>query len=241
MAIRSADCLDMIKTAEKNNKQLFVVKQNRYNPPVAAVKQMLDNYELGKIYSFQLSCFWHRDADYYKDAWRGTKELDGGTLYTQFSHFIDLLYWYFGKATLVNAITANYAHKEQIEFEDTGSVIFQFESNITGTMNYTVNSFRKNMEGSLTIFGEKGTVKIGGEYLNELSYLQTHDEKKLELPAGNPANDYGAYSGSMSNHHKVYENVSAVLNGKENIHTASEDGLRTVEMIEQIYSSARNI
>ncbi|WP_315819850.1 Gfo/Idh/MocA family protein [Paraflavitalea speifideaquila] len=117
---------------------------------------------MGKIYSIQLSCFWNRNADYYKNSWKGTLSLDGGTLYTQFSHFIDLLYWMIGDVRQVKALMANYAHQGIIEFEDTGAVMLEFYNGVIGTINYTVNSYQKNMEGSLTIFGEKGTVKIGG-------------------------------------------------------------------------------
>src|SRR3954468_4236176 len=122
MAITVADCNNMIKSAEANNKKLFIVKQNRFNPPVVAVKELLVNGLLGKIYSVQVNCYWNRDATYYKDSWRGTKNLDGGTLFTQFSHFIDLLYWFLGDIKNVHAITENFAHRGIIEFEDTGIV-----------------------------------------------------------------------------------------------------------------------
>jgi UDP-N-acetyl-2-amino-2-deoxyglucuronate dehydrogenase len=160
MAITVNDCGEMIKAAEKANKRLFAIKQNRFNPPVAAVKQAIDEGRLGKLFSFQLSCFWNRREDYYKDSWKGTQDLDGGTLFTQFSHFIDLLYWIIGDVKSVHAYVSNYAHKGMIEFEDTGVVILEFYNGVIGTINYTVNSYEKNMEGSLTLFGEKGTVKL---------------------------------------------------------------------------------
>ena len=168
MAINVNDCGEMIKAAERNNRRLFAIKQNRFNPPVAAVKEAIDKGVFGKIYSIQLSCFWNRNQDYYKNSWKGTIDLDGGTLYTQFSHFIDLLYWIIGDVKTVYALSDNYAHSDTIEFEDTGVIALKFHSGALGTINYTVNSFNKNMEGSLTIFAEKGTVKIGGQYLNEL-------------------------------------------------------------------------
>lgn len=122
MAITVHDCGEMIKAAEKANKRLFAIKQNRFNPPVAAVKQAMDDGKLGKIFSLQLSCFWNRGADYYANSWKGTKELDGGTLFTQFSHFIDLLYWMVGDVRQVKAFMRNYAHQGMIEFEDTGVI-----------------------------------------------------------------------------------------------------------------------
>lgn len=241
MAIRSADCKAMIEEAELSGKHLFVVKQNRFNPPVLAVKKLLDEKKLGKIYSIQLNCFWNRDAKYYDHSWKGTKDLDGGTLFTQFSHFIDLLYWMFGDVRRVTGFTKNYAHQNIIEFEDTGAVILEFENGIIGTVNYTVNSFAKNMEGSVTIFGEKGTVKIGGQYLNELEYQQIKDHVITNLAVGNKANDYGSYRGSMSNHDKVYQNIVDVINNNAPMAASSHDGLKTVEIIEKIYATAEQL
>ena len=241
MAISVHDCGEMIKAAEKANRRLFAIKQNRFNPPVAAVKQAMDEGRLGRIYSIQLSCFWNRNEDYYHNSWKGTRDLDGGTLYTQFSHFIDLLYWMFGDVKNVQAFMSNYAHKNTIEFEDTGVVILEFYDGAIGTVNYTVNSYQKNMEGSLTIFGEKGTVKIGGQYLNELEYQQIENYKIDNLPEGNKANNYGNYQGSMSNHDKVYENLVEVLTNNASISTNSFEGLKTVEIIDKIYRAANHI
>lgn len=239
MAINVHDCGEMIKAAERNNKRLFAIKQNRFNPPVAVVKSAIDDGKLGKIYSIQLSCFWNRNEDYYKNSWKGTRDLDGGTLYTQFSHFIDLLYWIVGDVKYAYAITGNFAHQNIIEFEDTGVVALEFYNGTIGTINYTVNSYGKNMEGSLTIFGEKGTVKIGGQYLNELEYQNIQDFEFRDLPIGNTANNYGQYQGSMSNHDKIYENVVDVLNNGGTISTNSFEGLKTVEIIDKIYLSAK--
>jgi UDP-N-acetyl-2-amino-2-deoxyglucuronate dehydrogenase len=238
MALSVQDCGEMIKAAEQANRRLFIVKQNRFNPPIQAVKKVIDDGKLGNILSIQLSCFWNRNEDYYKNSWKGTLALDGGTLYTQFSHFIDLLYWLIGDVKSVQAFTANLAHPNIIEFEDTGVVSLRFYSGVIGTINYTVNSFKKNMEGSLTIFGEKGTVKVGGQYLNELEYQNIDDFEIKDLPAGNPPNNYGQYQGSMSNHDKVYENVVDVLNHQGVIATNGFEGLKTVEIIDKIYSAA---
>jgi predicted dehydrogenase len=238
MAIRSEDCRQMIAAAEKAGKKLFVVKQNRFNPPVAAVKKILDEKRLGRICSFQLNCFWNREDEYYKDSWRGTAALDGGILFTQFSHFIDLLYWFFGDVKNAQACRKNFLHRQSIELEDTGVAFLEFENGIIGGINYTVNSFKKNMEGSLTIFGEKGTVKIGGQYLNKLEYQEIENYTIPELPAGNSANDYGHYQGSMSNHDKVYQNLVDVLLHDAPMAAGSTDGLKTVELIEKIYKSA---
>lgn len=238
MAISVNDCGEMIKAAEGANKRLFAIKQNRFNPPIVAVKQAIDEGRLGRLYSIQLSCFWNRNEDYYANSWKGTKDLDGGTLYTQFSHFIDLLYWMIGDVKNVQSYMANYAHKGVIEFEDTGVAIVEFYNGVIGTINYTVNSYKKNMEGSLTIFGEKGTVKIGGQYLNELEYQNIEGFRIENLPEGAKANNYGTYQGSMSNHDKVYENLIAVLTNNASISTNMFEGLKTVEIIDKIYASA---
>ncbi|MEO8414529.1 MAG: Gfo/Idh/MocA family oxidoreductase [Ginsengibacter sp.] len=241
MAINVQDCGEMINAAEKANRRLFIVKQNRFNPPVAAVKKLVEEGRLGKIYSVQLNCFWNRNDEYYQNSWKGTATMDGGTLYTQFSHFIDLLYWIVGDVKDVKAFTGNYHHNDIIEFEDSGTVSLQFYNGAIGTIHYTVNSFEKNMEGSLTIFGEKGTVKIGGQYLNELEYQCIQGYEIKDLPAGNPPNNYGKYFGSMSNHDMVYKNVCEVLSNGGVIATNGYEGLKTVEIIDKIYSSAVNI
>lgn len=239
MAISVHDCGEMIKAAENANRRLFIVKQNRFNPPVAALKKIIDEGRLGKIYSVQLSCFWNRNEDYYANSWKGTRSLDGGTLFTQFSHFIDLLYWMIGDVKGICAIGKNSGHQHSIEFEDNGAVALEFHNGAIGTINYTVNSYKKNMEGSLTIFGEKGTVKIGGQYLNELEYQNIEGYEISNLPPGNPANNYGQYQGSMSNHDKVYENVIEVLSNNGKIATNGFEGLKTVEIIARIYDAMK--
>jgi predicted dehydrogenase len=239
MGLTVQECGDMIQAAERANKRLFAIKQNRYNPPVAAVKEVIDSGKLGKVMSIQLSCFWNRNTDYYAKSWKGTKDFDGGTLFTQFSHFVDLLYWLIGDVDEVAAMMGNFAHQGIIEFEDTGVVILKFTNGAIGTINYTVNSFQKNMEGSLTIFGEKGTVKIGGQYLNELEYQNIENYKIENLPEGNKANNYGNYTGSMSNHDKVYDNLIEVLTNNAAITTSSYEGMKTVEIIQKIYKAAK--
>ena len=234
LSIDVADAKQMIAASKKTGKKLFVVKQNRYNPPVVFLKELITDNKLGEIFSFQINCFWNRPGEYYT-SWKGKKELDGGTLYTQFSHFIDLLYWLLGDVDEVDSFVKNY-HHSTIEFEDTGAVIFKMKSGAMGTLNYTVNSFEKNMEGSFTVFGSKGTVKVGGQYLNELEYCVVEAVEPPVLPQGNPANGYGFYKGSMSNHDKIYENLVKAVANDDHEFANGEDGLKTVEVIEKIYS-----
>jgi predicted dehydrogenase len=238
MCINVHECGEMIQAAERANKRLFIVKQNRFNPPVVAVKKLIDEGRLGKIFTVQLNCFWNRNPEYYSSSsWKGTRLLDGGTLYTQFSHFIDLLYYMIGDVQDACAFAGNYNHINQIEFEDNGVVALRFYNGVLGTINYTVNSYKKNMEGSITIFAENGTVKIGGQYLNELEYQMIEDFEIKDLPEGNPPNMYGQYIGSMSNHAQVYDNLVDVLSNGGVIATNGFEGLKTVEIIDKIYAS----
>jgi len=234
LCISVEDGKKMITAAGKAGKKLFVVKQNRYNPPVIFLKELIVSGKLGKVYSFQVNCFWNRPNEYYT-GWKGTKDLDGGTAFTQFSHFIDLLYWLLGDVTTVKTMTKNFAHPS-IAFEDTGVVLFEMQSGAIGSLNYTVNSFNKNMEGSITVFAENGTVKVGGQYLNELEYCSVAGVENPELPKGNPANGYGFYQGSMSNHDKVYENLIKALQDDQHEFASAAEGLKTVEIIERIYT-----
>ncbi len=239
MALTAADCRRMIDASRRNGKHLIIVKQNRFNPPIAALKKVLDDGRLGRILNVQLNCFWNRNNDYYLSSdWKGKRALDGGTLYTQFSHFIDLIYWLAGDVAEVHPLTGNLLHEGIIEFEDTGVVSLRFACGALGTINYTVNSHRKNMEGSITVFGEKGTVKVGGQYLNVLEYQSIDGYEIKDLPESRPANEYGFYQGSMSNHDKVYDNVVDVLLNGARIATTAEEGMKTVEIIEKIYREA---
>ena len=240
MAISKVDCEGMIHIALKTGKSLFVVKQNRFNPPVQAVKKLVDEKKLGKILSVSVNCYWNRNEWYYKSSdWKGKKAFDGGTLFTQFSHFIDVSYYLLGDMQILHAQMANVSHKGMIEFEDTGIVSFLLkDSHAPGVLHYTTSAFQKNMEGSITIFAENATIKIGGKYLNTIDYQSTSGFDITDLPAGAASNNYGDYEGSMSNHDKVIDNVIQSLNGKVEIMTNAYDGLKTVEIIENIYQVA---
>jgi len=238
MGLNVQECGEMIHTAEQSNRRLFVVKQNRFNPPVVVVKNLIEENKLGRVFSVQLNCFWNRDTAYYnKSDWKGTKTLDGGTLFTQFSHFIDLLHYLIGDIREVIAFSENFNHNKEIEFEDTGVAILKFYLGALGTVHFTINSYSKNMEGSITIFSEKGTIKIGGQYLNELEYQMVEGLHINNPPKGNPPNSYGQYFGSMSNHGQVYENVVNVLKNGHIVSTNAFEGYKTVEIIEKIYNS----
>ncbi|NBX69992.1 MAG: gfo/Idh/MocA family oxidoreductase [Proteobacteria bacterium] len=239
MALNVRDCGEMVKVAERANRRLFIVKQNRFNPPVRQVKEWLDEGRLGRILSCQVNCFWNRNRDYYANSWKGTRRQDGGSLFTLFSHFIDLLYWMLGDVEEVQAAIGNLGHQGMIEIEDTGVVTLKFAQGCLGTLNYTTNAYGGNMEGSITLFGEKGTVKIGGQYLNELEYVQI--EGLEEKGTGASAAGYHRYEGSQSQLGEVYANLVSVLEGKGAIATNGFEGLKTVEIIERIYKAAGGI
>jgi predicted dehydrogenase len=207
---------------------------------VRAVKRILEEKRLGQPYAVVVNCFWNRNARYYEGSdWKGKRALDGGTLFTQFSHFVDILYYLLGDVEDVRGVVANVAHAGQIEFEDSGFFQFRLKSGVIGTFNYTTAAFEKNMEGSITIFGEKGTVKIGGQYLNTIDYQVPAWPELSDLPPSAPANDYGSYQGSMSNHDKVIDNVIETLRGRQAIMANALEGMKVVEIIERMYRSAR--
>jgi predicted dehydrogenase len=192
---------------------------------------------LGDIYLVQLNCYWNRDDRYYKaGTWKGTSDLDGGTLFTQFSHFIDIMYWVFGDITDVQGVFADFNHQKNTSFEDTGLVNFSFVNGGLGSLNYSTAVWDSNLESSLTVMGSKGSIKIGGQYMNEVVHCHIKDYVMPELPPSNPANDYGAYKGSAANHHYIIENVIDTLKGRTIMTTNALEGLKVVEIIERIYA-----
>lgn len=239
MALSVAECDNMIAAAAHVGKTVFAVKQNRYNPPVREVKKLVAGNGLGKIYMVQVNCFWNRSDAYYSESdWRGKKAKDGGCLFTQFSHFIDIMYYLNGTIQEARGMIHNYAHHHNTEVEDTGSFVMKAENGAIVNFNFTTCAYHRNMEGSITLFGEKGTVKIGGQYLNTIEYQQLEGEVLPEINISAKSNDYGLYQGSMSNHDKLIQNVVAVLLNAEPITTTAEEGREVVRIIEQMYAAA---
>jgi UDP-N-acetyl-2-amino-2-deoxyglucuronate dehydrogenase len=242
MGLSKANCEQLIFKALHVNKQIFCVMQNRYSPPSQWLKEMIDSNKLGDIYNVQINCYWNRDDRYYyknnkKHAWKGTNTLDGGTLFTQFSHFIDLMYWIFGDITDIQAKFDNFSHKHSIEFEDTGIVNFRFvNGGGMGSINYSSSVWDSNLESSITVIAQNGTIKVGGQYMNKVEYCNVKDYTFKELPASNPANDYGSYKGSANNHPYIFENVVDVIKNSRPISTNALEGLKVVEIIERIYN-----
>jgi len=219
------------------SRHVFCVMQNRYSPPSVWLKELVDNETLGDIYIVKLDCYWNRDDRYYKKGnWHGDASLDGGTLFTQFSHFIDIMYWLFGDVQNIRGNFADFNHKELTDFEDTGVVTFDFINGGMGNLNYSTSVWDTNLESSITIIGSKGTVKVAGQYMNEVTYCHIKDYVMPELAASNPPNDYGLYKGSAQNHHYVIENVIERLTDKGTITTNVLEGLKVVDIIERIYA-----
>lgn len=239
MALTKADCEKIIFSALNMHKQVFCVMQNRYSPPSAWIKELIQNKTLGEIFMVNINCYWNRDQRYYgKSNWKGSLEMDGGTLFTQFSHFIDIMYWLFGDITNIQARFRDFNHNDNTDFEDSGVVSFDFVNGGIGTINFSTSVHKINFESSLTIVAEKGTVKLGGQYMNEVSYCEIEDYTMPVLPEANPANDYGDYKGSAANHVYIIQNVVETIQGKNNITTNALEGLKVVDIIERIYQSS---
>jgi UDP-N-acetyl-2-amino-2-deoxyglucuronate dehydrogenase len=237
IALRTIDAEAILQTAQQANRLVFGVMQNRYSPPAAWLKQVYEEGRLGQIFLIQFSCFWNRDARYYlPGGWKGTQELDGGTLFTQFSHFVDLLYWVFGDITNITARFQDFTHEGLTDFEDSGLVTFDLVRGGSGTLSYSTAVWDRNLESSLTVIAERGSLKIGGQYLDKVEYCHLHDYTMPTLAPTNAANNYGPYQGSAANHVQVIENVISTIKQRTAATTNAHDGLKVVELIERIYT-----
>jgi UDP-N-acetyl-2-amino-2-deoxyglucuronate dehydrogenase len=240
MGLSKAECEEIIYTALHVSKHVFVVMQNRYSPPAKFLKSLIDENRFGEIYMVKINCYWNRDDRYYKKGgWKGTLKLDGGPLFTQFSHFLDIMYWLFGDITNIQTRFENFKHRHNTEFEDSGYINFEFVNGGIGSINYSTAVNDTNFESSITIIGEKGTVKVGGQYMDKLEYCHIENYEAPVLPAANPPNDYGAYKGSAANHHFVFENVVDTLHGHSSATTNALEGMKVVEIIERIYQQRK--
>lgn len=226
LALTEQDALAVVETAIQSKQYLFTVLQNRFNDPVQAVYQAIQMGQLGKIFSVQVSCYWHRGADYYKHPWHGNKMLDGGVLFTQFSHFIDLLLWYFGEVKELSVMMHNANHPQTELSEDEGAVLLRFEKGIIGTIQFSTNAYQKNMEGAVTILAEKGTVKIGGAYLNEIVYQAT--ESPIISVSTDPQKSLA----------QVYHSMLRTLQYGEPYYANPKESVHTIALIERIYAAA---
>ena len=241
MGLTKANCEDVIFKALQVSKNFFCVMQNRYSPPSVWIKEVVEKGILGDIFMVQLNCYWNRDDRYYKKGgWKGSQQLDGGTLFTQFSHFIDIMYWLFGDITNIQGKFKDFTHQDSTDFEDSGFVSFDFINGGMGSLNYSTAVATQNLESSITIIGKKGSVKIGGQYMNEVEVCNIDGYEMPKLAAANPPNDYGPYKGSAANHHYIIENVINTLKGRTSATTNALEGLKVVDIIERIYALRDN-
>lgn len=239
LALTRQDAERVLHMALARRRDVFAVMQNRYSPPSRWLKEVVDSGILGQIFIVQMNCYWNRDDRYYTaGSWHGIRELDGGTLFTQFSHFIDIMYWLFGDVTNIQARLMDFNHQSLTDFEDSGFVSFEFLNGGMGTLNFSTAVWQKNLESSLTIIAENGSIKVGGQYMDRVEYCHIRDYTMPELAPTNPGNDYGGYTGSAQNHNYVFENVVDVLQHQATITTNAMEGLKVVDIIERIYASA---
>jgi predicted dehydrogenase len=237
IALTTADAEAIVQTAQQTGKLVFGVMQNRYSPPAAWLKQIVDEGRLGQVFLVQLNCFWNRDARYYRTGgWKGTQALDGGTLFTQFSHFVDLLYWIFGDVTNLSARFRDFTHAGLTEFEDSGLVTFDLVRGGSGTLSYSTAVWDRNLESSLTVVAERGSLRIAGQYMDKVEYCHVEGYTLPDLPPTNPANHYGAFQGSAANHVQVIDNVVDTVQQRSSASTNALEGLKVVEIIERIYA-----
>ena len=237
MSTRWQDGLDMVKACDDASVRLFVVKQNRRNATLQLLKNAVMQKRFGRIYMVNINVFWTRPQDYYDTAsWRGTWEFDGGAFMNQASHYVDLLDWLVGPIESLHAYTGTLARN--IEVEDTGVVSIKWRSGAMGSMNVTMLTYPKNLEGSITIIGEKGTVRVGGVAVNEIQHWEfaepSDEDAKVASASYETTSVYGF------GHPLYYDNVIKVLRGEAEPETDGREGLKSLETLIAIYKSARD-
>jgi UDP-N-acetyl-2-amino-2-deoxyglucuronate dehydrogenase len=236
MAITLEQADALVEACDSNDVRLFVVKQNRLNPSIQLLKRAVEKGRFGRIYLANTTVRWHRPQEYYDAAsWRGTWEFDGGAFMNQASHYVDLIQWLIGPVESVMAKTATQARR--IEAEDSGVAVLKFRNGALGVIEVNVLTHPKNWEGSITIMGEKGTVKIGGTAVNKVEHWAfadyDDDDKLIEAASTNPPSVYGF------GHIGYYSNVLSVLRGAADPETDGRAGRKSLELILGIYASAK--
>lgn len=237
MATRWADGLRMVEACDTAGVRLFVVKQNRLNPTLQLLKRAVQQRRFGKIYMCTVNVFWSRPQDYYDSAkWRGTWEFDGGALMNQASHYIDLMDWVVGPIESVHATIGTLARN--IEVEDTAVMAVRWRSGALGSANVTMLTYKQNFEGSFTVLGDQGSVRIGGVALNEIKHWEfsdsTEDDKKIKEANYQITSVYG------KGHTPLYTNIIQTLRGEAEAITDGREGLRSLELLTAAYKSARD-
>lgn len=237
MATRWSDGLRMVKACDDARTRLFVVKQNRRNSTLQLLRRAIEEKRFGRIHMVQINVFWTRPQEYYDSAkWRGTWELDGGAFMNQASHYVDLIDWLIGPVASVQAMTGTLAR--DIEVEDTGVMNIRWRSGALGAMSVTMLTYPKNLEGSITILGERGSVRIGGVAVNEIQHWQFADERDYDQQVRSAS--YETTSVYGFGHPLYYKNVIDVLRGEAEPETDGREGLKSLEVLIAAYMSARD-
>ena len=237
MATRWRDGVAMVEAADRARRYLFVVKQNRRNATLQLLKRAVTEHRFGRIYMVNVNVFWTRPQSYYDSAkWRGTWEFDGGAFMNQASHYVDLLDWLIGPIESVQAYTSTLAR--DIQVEDTGVIGIKWRSGALGSMNVTMLTYPKNYEGSITILGERGTVRVGGVAVNDIQHWE-FDEKRPEDETVKQAS-YETTSVYGFGHPLYYDNVIQVFRGEAEPETDGREGLTSLETLIAAYRSARD-
>jgi predicted dehydrogenase len=241
MSLTSGEAERMIAAAHDAGVLLMVVKQNRYNIPVVQVRKLVEEGGLGRLVLAECSILWNRDTAYYANSpWRGRKAMEGGALYTQASHFIDLLVWFLGDVVDAKGVLSRKMH--DIEFEDCGVASLVFSSGATAGLTWTTCTHERNFKGSITLIGERGTVRIGGEYLNRIEYWSVSGHPPpADISFDPPPNRYEHYQGTSSNHDQVIRDVVRdVVDGRRRL-VDGKEAAATVRAIERIYAGCRYV
>jgi UDP-N-acetyl-2-amino-2-deoxyglucuronate dehydrogenase len=237
MATRWMDAKRLVHACDQAGVRLFVVKQNRRNATLQLLKRAVDKKRFGRIYMVTLNVFWNRPQEYYDSArWRGTWEFDGGAFMNQASHYVDLLDWMFGPVGSVHGFTATLARS--IEVEDTGVAIVRWRSGALGSINVTMLTHKQNYEGSLTVVGERGTVRVGGVAVNEIQHWEFAESDEDDALVASAS--YQTTSVYGFGHPLYYDNVISTLRGEAEPETDGREGLRSLELLVGIYLSARD-
>ena len=237
MATKYLDGVAMINACDDANVRLFVVKQNRLNPTVQLLKRARDEDRFGKIKLAHVNVFWTRPQEYYNqgNGWRGTWEFDGGAFMNQASHYVDLLLWLLGPASKVQSM---FSTSRKIEAEDTGVINLSWRDGSLGSICVTMLTYPKNLEGSITILGEKGSVRVGGVALNEIDTWDFLDNRDYDLDIKSA--NYNTQSVYGNGHELYYRNVIDVLRGKDIPISDGREGLRSLEFLTAAYIAARD-
>lgn len=265
MGLSKDSCEALISLARTLQKHVFVVKQNRFSPTVKWLKDLSDQKRLGKIFWVNIQCYWNRDERYYGNLinetnpdskadlitqmkirqlsglhpWKGSSSLDGGVLFTQFSHFIDIMFWVFGDIKNIKSRMYNFNHSINTHFEDSGIITFDFMKEGSGSLQFTTSVWDKNMESSIVVIGENGSIKIGGQYMNKVEYCHVHQYDLPQLEPTNAPNNYGNFSGSAANHAYIIDNAVKTISGMELASIGPEDGMKVVDIIERMYKAVK--